>query len=365
MKKLLLSLTMMAALTQMSTAQITITNSNAPSIGYTTFRAQDEFPGIDTTYRASGENQTWDLSMLNAYIATFFSLEVKDPSAVADHGASFPNADFSVSTSDSTNLFMTSDANSMQAVGLGGPFDIQGFPLIVTLPFEDPQKLLEFPCTYATAFDDTLFFDLRQDSVVPGIVDSARVKRIQTISSEIDGWGVVTTPSMSAVACLREHRIEVSTDSLWAEAPGLGFSYDTLAFAQVVTEHVYNWYIQDNNLPVVEIRTEDDGTINSVHFLANQNNCCIDLSVSEHPAAKHFNIFPNPTSGFMKVYTTFTEETSIQLFDMTGKLLLNQGINKPQNQFDVSGLANGLYVYRILDNKGAVIKTDKIQVQNR
>lgn len=365
MKKLLLSLSMMVVLAPMAMAQITITNANAPSVGYSTYRAEDEFPGIGTSFMTGGTDQAWDFSSLNAYVATFFDLEIKTPDSVPVHGASFQNANYSVSTSDGTNLFMTSDANALIAIGLGGPFDISGFPLEVTLPFEDPQQLLEFPCTYQTTFMDTLFFDLFKDSVLPGIVDSARVKRFQTIDSEIDGWGVVTTPSMSAVACLREHRIEQSIDSLWAEAPGLGFSFDTLAFTQETFEHVYNWYIQDNNLPVVEIRTDQSGTINSVNFLAVESNCCIDLSVSEHPAAIHFNVFPNPTADFMNVYSTYTEKSTIQLYDITGKMIFDQTISQPQNQYNVSGLATGLYVYRILDNKGAVIKTDRIQIQNR
>ncbi len=362
MKKLLLVLGVIAT-SQFSFAQITLTNSNTATVGDAFFRAEEENPPVGLQYQNAGANQTWNFDMFLAYPETFATSSVVNAQGVPEYGSSFPNADFAVSnitSIDTTNLFFESDANKLEAVGIGGPFVVQSIPFKVTMPFQDYQTLLEFPATYGTTFDDTLFFDvLIKDPLYAQFVDSARVKRFQTITSEIDAWGTVTLPS-GTYSCLREKRVEISTDSAWVESASFGFSFDTLAYTQVVEEHVYNWYTEDYNLPVVEIRTEAGGAFNSIHFRSAQSECCV--SVEENELAHKFNVYPNPASDIVTVLTTLNEQTFISMFDMTGKEVLNESINQPQSRFDISSLANGMYIYRIQDTKGNLLKSEKIMV---
>lgn len=363
MKKLLLVLGVIAT-SQFSFAQITLTNANTATIGDDFYRAEEEQPPVGLTYTNSGANQTWDFSMFLAYPETFAHSNVVNAQSVPEFGQSFPNADFAVAnitSIDTTNLFFTSDANSLQAVGIGGPFVVQSIPFKVTMNFTNPQKLLQFPSTMGTSFEDTLFFDaLIKDPAYAQFVDSARVKRFQTIDSEIDAWGTVTIPS-GTFTCLREKRTEISTDSAWVESTAFGFTFDTLAYTQVVTELVYNWYTEDYNLPLVEIRTETGGAINSIHFRSQPSECCV--GVEENELGVKFNVYPNPASEMITVLTTHNEQSFISMYDMTGREVLNQSISQAQSQFSVENLANGMYLYRIQDANGKLIKAEKIMVQ--
>lgn len=364
MKKLLLFLGVISA-AQFSFAQITLTNSNTAAQGVSFFRAEEENPPVGLSYINAGADQTWDFSMFLAYPETFHEVQVKEPNSVAIHGASFPTADIAVySTLDENNIFMENQSSGLVAIGLGGYFVIPQYALALeaTLPFIDPQQLLIYPCTYQTSFDDTLFFDLFKDTLpeLGGFADSARIKRIQFIESEIDAWGTVTIPS-GTHNCLREKRVEISVDSLWASVPQPPISFDSVAFARIDTELVYNWYTEDYNLPLVEIRTKNNGEINSIYFRSAQSECCVD--VEENELAVKFNVYPNPASDMITVLTTYTDQAFISMFDMTGKEVLSESISQPQNQFDVSNLSNGMYLYRIQDAKGKLIKAEKIMVQ--
>lgn len=365
MKKLLLALFVIST-AQFSFAQITLTNSNTATIGDSFYRAEELNPSSSLQYMQSGANQTWDFSSFVAWSGeTFGVVDIVNPSAVALHGSDFTHADFAMGATnenDTTYSFYVSDTSRMEWVGIGGPFEVQeGLSLQVTMPFSDYLTMLEFPATFGSTFTDTLFVDnLIKDPTYQDFIDSARVKRFLVADSEIDAWGTVTLPS-GTYSCLREHRVEMRVDSAWAQSSLLPYTFDTVAFVEVVTEHVYNWYGEDYNLPLVEIRTDDQGGFNSVHFRSTLAECC--AGVEENELANRFSVYPNPASDIINVITTLNDQTFINMYDMTGRQVLSESISQAQNQFSITGLSNGMYLYRIQDANGKLIKAEKIVVK--
>ena len=72
-----------------------------------------------------------------------------------------------------------------------------------------------------------------------------------------------------------------------------------------------------------------------------------------------YQIYPNPFSE--KLYIESPSNNSVlELYTNTGILILSQNILKDENLFKVSNLKNGIYLIKILDQQGLVIKSQKL-----
>lgn len=87
------------------------------------------------------------------------------------------------------------------------------------------------------------------------------------------------------------------------------------------------------------------------------NSACIpftrELDIDE-AAASTLTMFPNPASG--AVTLTGADNARVQLFDLSGRRLLDIESATEYQQIDVSALAEGLYIVRISDGIASVTK---------
>jgi hypothetical protein len=67
---------------------------------------------------------------------------------------------------------------------------------------------------------------------------------------------------------------------------------------------------------------------------------------------KAVTVYPNPTNSIL--YVNGMQNASIQIFDLAGKLLINQ--QNADNQINVSNLQNGIYSVKITNESGTVIR---------
>jgi len=76
-------------------------------------------------------------------------------------------------------------------------------------------------------------------------------------------------------------------------------------------------------------------------------------------------VFPNPTKDNLTVELELKKDESVyfKLYDLSGKLLLNALLNKEKNTLNLKGLTKGMYLYRIHDNEGGLLKNDKLIIQ--
>ena len=68
---------------------------------------------------------------------------------------------------------------------------------------------------------------------------------------------------------------------------------------------------------------------------------------------------PNPTSDALNIYLYNNEEASVEVIDITGKVMMNQNINT-HAEFDISKYANGIYTVTVKNKQGDVLKTSKV-----
>jgi hypothetical protein len=81
-------------------------------------------------------------------------------------------------------------------------------------------------------------------------------------------------------------------------------------------------------------------------------------------ANRNIEVYPNPASDFIVVYNYYaTPGLVMDLVDMNGKAIKRQMMNGVANRVELGSYASGLYIIRVTDGKGKLIKTEKIVVQ--
>ncbi|WP_417866786.1 T9SS type A sorting domain-containing protein [Xanthomarina gelatinilytica] len=73
-----------------------------------------------------------------------------------------------------------------------------------------------------------------------------------------------------------------------------------------------------------------------------------------------FSFYPNPASNHVVVSSNM-EKATVEVYDMTGKQVLNKNLNQGENSMDVSALSSGVYLARFIsenkvDTKKLIIK---------
>lgn len=87
--------------------------------------------------------------------------------------------------------------------------------------------------------------------------------------------------------------------------------------------------------------------------------------IDQTASAIDFKIYPNPASANLTIKCTGYDFShgalTLDMIDMTGRLVQSVSFNTTQAATDVSNLATGMYIYRVKDAKG-LIKTGKFNV---
>ena len=73
------------------------------------------------------------------------------------------------------------------------------------------------------------------------------------------------------------------------------------------------------------------------------------------------NVYPNPVTDFLIIENNTSETLTLNIFDVTGKLIVNTSINKIKETIDLSQLAKGAYFVEILNTTNRVSKTNIIK----
>ncbi|HLS30960.1 MAG TPA: T9SS type A sorting domain-containing protein [Flavobacteriaceae bacterium] len=81
------------------------------------------------------------------------------------------------------------------------------------------------------------------------------------------------------------------------------------------------------------------------------------LSVEDHQIS-NLTLYPNPTDDFLYI-ENLTNPVQIEIYDLSGKVMLSQEVNEAIRQVDVSQLSAGMYFYGLSQN-GKTVKTGKL-----
>lgn len=116
-------------------------------------------------------------------------------------------------------------------------------------------------------------------------------------------------------------------------------------------------------IKITEWRKDDDGNYYTIGYVERDT----ELSVSsctgineEKGAENNITIFPNPTNNIATINLSEKENCTIQLYDVTGKILINEKIsNTNRYQLNLENITQGIYFLKVTGNKNTSI-TKKI-----
>ncbi|MBL4594056.1 MAG: T9SS type A sorting domain-containing protein [Flavobacteriales bacterium] len=369
MKKTLLSLIMLTSIgIYSSQAQITVNSGDVVNAGDVVEQASDTLPGA-ITIGGSGASQTWNFSALNEDVLDTLFFKVPGP---LPGSSNFPLSNIGMvdTEEDSTWLFLTKNGAGLFVDGM---YQIQQgqttvFPLVSTI--------ITFPSTMGTNYNGTwsgtlLGFDL---STLPLGLDSLKITRGTSASSNIDAWGNVTTP-FGTFASLRQLVFQEDVDTTWEKSSATGLwtliSPSTISllagFGFNVTDISYDttrtarWWTDDPiaRFPLVEMDYEANGTVNSIDWQKSSPTVGV---VEQAKAVNGVALYPNPAKNQITIETSLTNNNSIKILDVTGKLIADNSFKTNRITLSVSDFDNGIYFYTIYDVEGNVLYSNKFVV---
>ncbi len=99
-------------------------------------------------------------------------------------------------------------------------------------------------------------------------------------------------------------------------------------------------------------------------FVYAQNSKSRDIKIVKNhiPSSHGIRIYPNPVANFFKIDSKVTIG-KIEIYNLIGKKVKSQN-NDSGDIFDASDLRNGMYLVRIFDKKGKVLKVLRLGVNN-
>ncbi|MFA7446479.1 MAG: T9SS type A sorting domain-containing protein, partial [Flavobacteriaceae bacterium] len=71
----------------------------------------------------------------------------------------------------------------------------------------------------------------------------------------------------------------------------------------------------------------------------------------ENSIQKQIVLYPNPASDFISLYGDFSDKVTLKIFDVSGKIILNQAVI-PNREIPVQSWAKGMYLYQITTPNG-------------
>ncbi|MEM7660537.1 MAG: T9SS type A sorting domain-containing protein [Bacteroidota bacterium] len=327
-------------LTTLGLAQITVTSSDMPSAGYTSYQSvPDSFFSVDV--EQTGANVSWDYSTLEAVVQrkdSFISLGDAPftfffffSGATAVRVVNTPDSLAGFSFGEGYEFFRTT-SSQFESMGVGG--EVNGLP--IPLASDPRDRIYSLPLAYQNS--DSSFSSSELN--VPGFV---YLRQEQTRLTEVDGWGNITTP-FGSFPCLRVKAELVSSDSI-----SLG---DTLDLALPnIRQREYKWLANGHATPILQVNTVVLDTIeiqSSIWYLDEKRD--VPILSEESPLENQALLLqPNPSQGTVWVDWEQQWGSTPQLTVMAidGRVVHEQPLPNQLQQLDFRHLPPGTYVVTV------------------
>ncbi|MCC5922630.1 MAG: T9SS type A sorting domain-containing protein [Crocinitomicaceae bacterium] len=287
----------------------------------------------------TGVGVTWDYSAVLGYGNAARTLTALNPSATPEAGT-YPNATVAVVTQDFLVNYFSS--TSSERVSHGFVFSEPTVGDIVAV-YDAPVLNFEYPMAVgddlAASFSGDIFSDL-------GNGDFSG-----SLTATVDGSGTLILAENSYTNVLR-YKLEETVNA----------ELDLGIFPVPITLNRKQFEYYDHTVSNLPIFTHTDVTITSALF-----NQAFTLVMSlEDPAGTvstnnfelaNVKVYPNPTSDFLQVeLPEGMENTTIQILDVSGKVVLAQEANKSLSTIAVNKLTAGTYIVNIQNDSQRITR---------
>lgn len=235
----------MASQSPMLFAQITIHSSDMPQLGDTLRVSLSAM--VPQGYEQTGTGMNWDFASLEAQTQRLDSFINPNatPTAYYIFFGLLSGANLASPLSDLPGLpftdgfnFYKKDNSAYSDLGLA--YRTADIP-IIPAKYDTPDKYYQFPMTYGQTWSSNAGFTLS----LPG---TGYISRQKNRTSEVDGWGTLTTP-FGSFQTLRVKSIIAEHDSIYIDSLGLGYGLD-----RTITE--YKWLGNNQGIPLLQVTEE-------------------------------------------------------------------------------------------------------------
>lgn len=123
------------------------------------------------------------------------------------------------------------------------------------------------------------------------------------------------------------------------------------------TLHIFNNGVTDNGVLIMKIY--DNNTFTNVIDSLPLNVTISPVSTTSVNLNQELNIFPNPTSDYFQ--TNFKNSVGrVEIYNLIGRKV--KTFEKNQSSYNVKDLRDGMYLVRLYDNKGKLIKVSRLKI---
>lgn len=308
-------------------------------------------------FSSTGADYVWDFSAVsvdNQRIDTFHSVLESSIPVIALFGNPFDSQYYS-------DYYNNADAISFGALPISAgntvaftkyaSSEVRKVGIAMTISgIEVPSKALEIdteydlPLAYGNTWTGTYFLDIDLNPAYDAIF-----RRHQDRSSEVDGWGTITTPFGTFDA------VRVKSDLSFNDSIYLDF----IGWQALPTpdQHEYTWWTNDQKIPIMKIVTTGGGAevITKVEFKDKDRN----LASVANETLVEFSVYPNPASESVQISAQNLE--AITIVDASGRIVHNQSQLSPVHLVDVKNWDAGMYV--IQASTGNSISTERLIIR--
>lgn len=339
-------------LSVLANAQISISSTDMPVNG-DTLRFSNVLPATSIDYLSTGVNYNWDFSDLEPESQGLDEYKLAS-SVNFTYGLFFGMSAYGVKIIESIGTgqfqfedifdFFSSTSNRFRAEGRGLTF--QGLP--IPSNYSDEDEIYQFPLNYGDR--DSSTFKVKFS--VPSLLDLYQYGyRI----NEVEGWGNITTP-FGTFEAIKVKSIIYRTDSVV-------LSQLPFPIAIPSVNYEYKWLAKNQHLPILQVNlTEAQGNsqVSQIKYRDNYRGISSPNSISEN-LINRLKIYPNPAND-KYLYIENASNSIFELFDLSGKLIVNQLIDSDFQQISLPYLQKGLYIGKSTKGNN-LISVNKIIVE--
>lgn len=348
-----------------SFAQISIDATDFPAADDTALvSVSDDFNAIDLT--DTGADFEWnysDLHILNQRIDTFFNVgdasalyqlqynnAFTEPEYVSDYYYDLIGFDLAGAEDAGISInkpvgFVRITGSEVQNVGLG--LELNGYEIPMAADTIDTEY--EIPFTYGDSWTSDSYIYVDLNPAFNGIF-----QRYQYRTSEVDGWGTLTTRFGTFEV------VRVRTEIAYDDSAYVDFGFGgTWVELPTPDEVIYTWWSEGNKIPVLKVVAQLVGSnenITRIEFKDQERNLA-GISEEENFAAQ---IYPNPANETVNLILD-ESVNQVTIYSISGTVVYQTLVSNTQQLVDVSEWSAGIYTVQLLTSNG--VQTSKLVVE--
>ncbi len=346
------------ALLPRASAQITITQSDLPSIGLRVVTDSDGVsnpnPGL-----ANSSSQNWDFSGLQRQKAK--TVVFMAPSSTP-YASTFSAANLADSTygGNGYNFFNTSASNfSVEGAEENQYVSAASTNLKIEINLVPEFEQASLPATYGNVVSGVAKGSQTFAVTFSFVISGERFTTNINYSDTVDAWGTMKMPNGKTYNVLRQKHHEVDIDSVYLDNVISGWAY----YERIITnKNQYDWYT--NGVGYILAEEDMSTTFDTIVDVIWDTTAPFPTAIPQISIKNNVNVYPNPANNQINFVTGVKEDAYILIYDLTGRELEKVAVKNGMSTLNTNAYNNGVYLYSLTDNSGNLIDRGKFIIQH-